>query len=95
MTANLPPGFDPAIWKGWKAAEEAQNYSKPMIYRPASDGTGIGVFYNPETIIAGFTINEHWRVLSTPPGASYSGTEPEAAAFCKKYADSHGGWVTP
>lgn len=88
MTANLPPGFDPGVWEGWR--KEGQS-----IVRKSANGDLLTV---RESISmdqgCGYRCTI-WHSGEGCAGASPTMTELEAAAFANTYAESHGGWATP
>lgn len=81
MTANLPPGFDPGVWQGWENVTTCTVHS---TMKRSVAGRDVFVTYWIEAV------GNQWSVCTGP--YKHFPTESEAAAFCQKYADEHGGW---
>ena len=80
MENRLPPGFDPAVWKGW----EVGGYPGGII-RDMADGSTASVIRYADNVWS-FGDSEGYRSDAFP-------TESEAAAFANTYAENHGGFV--
>jgi hypothetical protein len=80
---TLPPGFDPAVWKGWT------KYNIEAIHRCLSCRKWMRVTRTESRFYVDLP-------SARPAWIPYMfDDEPEAAAFCENYAAERGGWANP